>query len=172
MRSHKKPQAGIPFSGQVHSYTYWLVTLAWIGLSWYIRHDTAPKGAHFIPRAYGIEPSWKLWLFLIAHGLIGLSCVSVVATTYYKFTGYYFTQDRIGFARAGGSDISNWVCIIVNSAFVAAFAFLIPPGVLGVLRPYVLILTSSFTTFAIARVVATVTFRAIFGDPSARSRGL
>lgn len=168
MRHDRKPESGRCGSANALSYTYWVVIMAVCGAGWYIKHDTSPGGPHFIPCAYGVEPSWKLWTFLVVHGVLAAACVSVVAMTYHKFTGYDFVQDRIGFARAGGSDIANWVGLIVNGSFVAVFAFIVPPNYLGVMRPYVLIVIASFTAFAIARIVATVIFRAILGDPNER----
>jgi hypothetical protein len=163
----RNPEPGVPFSAESHAYTYWLILIAWCGLWPLIRHDLGPDGSHILIRAYGLSPSWKLWTSVIVQFFLSGMTASAVSFTYHRFTGYHMVEDRIGYARAGGSDIANWCNLLINALVIFAFSYMVPAAMFGRLRPFVLVVAGILSSVLVARFLATAVFRAQFGEPLA-----
>lgn len=154
----QEAESGVFGTAQLRSYTYWLTMVISTELIAYIYYDTDAHGPHALSAAFGIPNGIWIWACLVAPWLVSTVNVGFVANSYTQFTGRYYVHDRLGYAKAGGTDICYWSTFFALVATFYVFARLVPVGALGVFRPYVALLVFCIA----ARVLLVVGARSIF----------
>ena len=141
-------------SANTQSYSYPFQVLAMVITGFFINQDLLPTGSGFLRVALGLEKSFWVWAWIFIGFMVSSGVISSFASyTYFRITGRAFTQDRIGYARAGAQDISFWIGLVVYLVAIFLFGRYVPAGLLGWARPFVVVIAASIVSSFIGRRV-------------------
>jgi hypothetical protein len=162
----KRVEGGAVGTAQNKSYTRWLIIAAMLGFGYFVNLDVKEGGARLLPAALNIDSTGWMWFFLfIALWLATGIPAGVVSVTYTQHTGVVYTEDRLGYAKSGGSDISFWCGFAAFLGVVFVFSKYVPRGVLGGFRPFAVLLLATGAGCLLARLLARMVFSALYGPP-------
>lgn len=161
-----RPEGGRFGSGIVSSYTYVLTLFAGAGIVYLAKKDLGPEGTRILSSAWGIDSNGWIWFWIIAGMMLAITVPkAAVMESYRRHTGFAYVEDRIGFSKAGGEDISFWSGFLTFVAVLGLFAFLLPGGALGMAQPFVIVIAICVLGSILARSIARAVFSAQFGSP-------
>lgn len=163
------PNGSEYYAAQLQTHVMSLVSLmVWL----YLGTQLDPPGPALL-RVIGAAGTWPTWA-LAAWALLAFvatsACAVPVALLFARYSGHTYTEDRTGFARAGGFDIIRWVPILVLAVLAAAVPRLGTSGAASRLHdPWILLAVACVASQLVAAMTAWRVFRARFG-PAGQSR--
>ena len=108
----------------------------------------------------------KIWtaVFLLLAGWLpcGLA-TSAVSLAYTRYTGVTYVQDRVGFARSGGSDIAFWTGFASFLSTVTLSYYLGMPGWSGATRGLAVLLVAIVASVTLSSIISRFLFVRMFG---------
>lgn len=122
--------------------------------------------------AQGAWDGWKMLAYALLVWVVSATTISGASVTYTRFTGRVYTEDRTGFAKAGGFDVGRIMQVVVVVGLFGIFmaferlALLAPYG--NWRRPWVFAVLLLLLSFPLSSIAARIVFRARFGQPKAR----
>lgn len=125
-------------SAVLNSYT-WPILWTLQGVAFYLARDS--QYVSFFYGAFGVESTTSLYVVLILSLLVTSAPVSAAGIEYHRATGRYFTDDRIGFAKAGCQDLGQWSGFVAFWS-IAVLAGFFAPRVMGWARSVVILLVA------------------------------
>lgn len=144
---------------------------AWVGL--------LGLGKRWQPELFdiiGAQSTWDPWktlAYVVLIMFVSNFAMSGASVAYSTYTGRVYTEDRIGFAKAGGYDIGHIVQLVAVLLLLGIFAaldrvpFLEPYGHWR--RPWVFAVVLTFLSFLLGMAIASGVYRARFGAPRKRA---
>lgn len=162
----KEAEGGAIGSAQLKSYTYWLTFVVGGEAVGFVYYDINQGGPHFLSTAIGIGNSNWLWVSVVIALFINSMNASIIANIYQEFTGLSYVQDRLGFAKAGASDINFWSTFLAFVGTIYAFESFVPAGALGIFRPFVVLLVFYVVARILLGVGAHLVFSTLYRSPT------
>jgi len=162
MNSHNLPSGGGPGTAQRRAYTYPLPLVYNALLFIFALYDLSENGSRLLAKSFGVGSNWGIWLCLLLGLVVAMFPVSITSVLYTKYTGRFYTEDRLGFARSGGQDIGTWSGLLAYTMTLWFFARFVSPDWLGWFHPVVVLLTTLVLGVMLATVVGNTIFASIF----------
>jgi hypothetical protein len=159
----KEAEGGAIGSAQALAYTRSLIAGVQFLYVALVIYD-AWKGPGLLRAALHFESKvWAVVYVLLAGWLPRGFAASAVGIAYTRYTGLAYVQDRIGFARAGGSDIAYWVGFLCfQAALVTSYAIGYPTWT-GLTRGLVLAVFATASSVFLSSLLSRALFSRMFG---------
>lgn len=159
------PESGTFGGAIMHSYM-WLFWCGALGVCFqFAKADLSADGAKWLWIAFGVSSSGWAWFWVVVCFFMSIQPVGAATRIYWRFTGRTYVDDRIGFAKAGGQDISSFSGLVAVVGVVFVFARYVPSGLFSWLRPVLLLLAVYLVGIYLASVITTKVLLTLYGPP-------
>lgn len=156
----KQREGGAVGTAQSQSYTYGLHLPVWAVLVWLVWQDL--NSGRLLSVATGLQGNGWIHLCLVGVFIAALfSSTPATVLQYHRYTGLDYVEDRIGYARSGGSDIASWAAFFTAVGVAVGFIG-IPESWFGWARPIVMVVAALVLGWLTARLAAGIVFRALY----------
>ena len=162
----KVAEGGALGTAQNKAYTRQLIMVVHLGFLAFLIYDLWGGGSGILRAALHFESKvWTAVFLLLAGWLPSGFAASAVSVAYTRYTGVTYVEDRLGYARSGGSDISYWTGLLsMFGALVVSYHWEVP-GLSSVVRSLVIVFSATVVAVIVASILSRLLFRLMYGPP-------
>jgi hypothetical protein len=148
------------------AYTRQLIAFANLGFLAFLIYDLWGGGSGILCAALHFKSKvWTALFFVLAGWIPSGFAASAVSIAYTRYTGVTYIEDRLGYARSGGSDISYWTGLLsMSGALVVSYQWEVP-GLSSVVRSLVIVFAATVVAMIGASIISRLLFRLMYGPP-------